>query len=147
GMEHASVALETDFQKISQYYGVDPRTLGEMSPPQAALAALSELSRTLVPNDPVPSDVTGVVTFVRRLRDTLEVFLKCFCSLRDGYNEFRAEVLVKDRESMASDRVASAKDAKELAAVLVGPTAAPEATRQVNDVFVDVMSHQVALLN
>lgn len=147
GMEHGPVALETDFQKIAQYYGVDPRALGEMTPPQAALAALGELSRTLVPNDPAPADVAGVVTFVRRLRDTLEVFLKCFCSLRDGYNEFRAEVLVKDRESMASDRVATAKDSKELAAVLVGPGAAPEATRQVNDVFVDVMSHQVALLN
>jgi type VI secretion system protein ImpI len=31
--------------------------------------------------------------------------------------------------------------------VLLGPTAAPEATRKVNDLFVDVMSHQVALLN
>jgi type VI secretion system protein ImpI len=147
GMEHASVVLETDFQKISQYYGVDPRTLGEMSPPQAALAAVAELSRSLVPNDRPPEDVVGIVTFVRRLRDALEVFLKCFCSLRDGYNEFRAEVLVKDRESLSSDRVATAKDARELAAVLVGPTSAPEATRQVNDVFVDVMSHQVALLN
>src|SRR6185295_4946131 len=94
GMEHASVVLETDFQKISQYYGVDPRLLGEMSPPQAALAAVVELSRSLIPNDRPPEDAAGIVTFVRRLRDTLEVFLKCFCSLRDGYNEFRAEVLV-----------------------------------------------------
>lgn len=147
GMEHASVILEADFQKISQYYGVDARSLGEMSPPQAAFTALTELARSILPNDRPPEDVSSVVTFVRRLRDTLEVFLKCFCSLRDGYNEFRAEVLVKDRESMASDRVATAKDARELAAVLVGPSAAPEATRQVNDVFVDVMSHQVALLN
>ena len=147
GLEHAAVVLETDFQKISQYYGIDARALGELSAPQAALSAISELSRALLPNDPAPADVQGVVTFARRLRDTLEVFLKCFCSLRDGYNEFRAEVLVKDRDSMANDRVATAKDAKELASVLVGPGAAPEATRQVNDVFVDVMSHQVALLN
>jgi type VI secretion system protein ImpI len=109
--------------------------------------ALGELTRTLIPNGRPPEDVAGVVAFVRHLRDTLEVFLKCFCSLRDGYNEFRAEVLVTDRGSMASNPVATAKDAKELAAVLVGPSAAPEATRQVNDVFVDFMSHQVALLN
>jgi type VI secretion system protein ImpI len=147
GLEHASVALEADFQKIAQYYGVDPRTLGELSPPQAALVAIGELSRTLVPGNHTPEDVASVVTFVRRLRDTLEVFLKCFCSLRDGYNEFKAEVLVRDRESMSSGSVATAKDARELAAVLLGPAAAPEATRQVNDVFVDVMSHQVALLN
>jgi type VI secretion system protein ImpI len=147
GLEHGTVALEQDFQKIAQYYGVDPRTLGEMGPPQAALAAIAELSRTLLPNNHAPEDVASVVTFVRRLRDTLEVFLKCFCSLRDGYNEFKAEVLVRDRESMSSGSVATAKDSRELAAVLLGSTAAPEATRQVNDVFVDVMSHQVALLN
>jgi type VI secretion system protein ImpI len=141
GMEHPSVTLENDFQKIAQYYGVDARQLGEMSPAQAALAALTELSRTLVPTGRPPEDVA------RRLRDTMEVFLKCFCSLRDGYQEFETGVLAKDRDSITNDQVASAKDAKELGAVLLGPTAAPEATRQVNDLFVDVMSHQVALLN
>jgi type VI secretion system protein ImpI len=147
GLEHAPVLLEKDFQKIAQYYRVDLRPLGEMTPPQAALTALAELSQTLVPTGRAPEDVAGVVIFARRLRDTLEVFLKCFCSLRDGYKEFESGVLARDRESMATDRVASAKDAKELAAVLVGPAAAPEATRQVNDLFVEVMSHQVALLN
>jgi type VI secretion system protein ImpI len=147
GLEHATVNLETDFQKIAQYYGVDPRSLGEMGPPQAALAALTELSRTLVPASRPPEDVPGIVTFARRLRDTLEVFLKCFCSLRDGYQEFETGVLAKERESAAGDLVASAKDAKELGAVLLGPGAAPEGTRRVNDLFVDVMSHQVALLN
>ena len=147
GLEHASVVLENDFQKIAQYYGVDPRSLGEMNPPQAALTALAELSKSLLPSGRPLDDVPGVVTFVRRLRDTLEVFLKCFCSLRDGYKEFQTGVLAQDRDSQANDRVATARDAKELAAVLVGPSAAPEATRQVNDVFVEVMSHQVALLN
>ncbi len=147
GMEHSAVALEADFQKIAQYYGVDARTLGELTPPQAALAALTELSRTLVPGDKPPDDVPSVLTFVRRLRDTLEVFLKCFISMRDGYKEFEAEVLARDRESLATDRVANAKDAKELGGVLLGPNAAPEATRQVNDAFVEFMAHQVALLN
>lgn len=147
GQEHASVNLETDFQKIAQYYGVDPRLLGDMSPAQAALAALTELARTLVPAGRPPEDVTQIVMFARRLRDTMEVFLKCFCSLRDGYQEFETGVLAKDRDSITSDQVAGAKDAKELGAVLLGANAAPEATRQVNDLFVDVMSHQVALLN
>lgn len=147
GVEHPPVTLETHFQKIAQYYGVDPRSLSEMSPPQAAVAALTELSRALLPAARPPEDVAGIVTFVRRLRDTLEVFLKCFCSLRDGYKEFESGVLARDRESTATDRVATAADARELGAVLLGPTAAPEATRQVNDLFVDVMSHQVALLN
>ena len=147
GLEHSSVNLENDFQKIAQYYGVDPRQLGEMSPSQAALAAVTELARTLLPAARPPEDVTQIVMFARRLRDTMEVFLKCFCSLRDGYQEFETGVLAKDRESVTSDQVAGAKDAKELGIVLLGPNAAPEATRQVNDLFVDVMSHQVALLN
>jgi type VI secretion system protein ImpI len=147
GIEHASVLLESDFQKIAQYYGVDARTLGEMTPPQAALTALTELSRTLVPGTTPLDDVASIVGFVRRLRDTLEVFLKCFCSLRDGYNEFQAEVLVRERDTLGTGTVATAKDARELAAVLVGSSATPDATRHVNDVFVDVMSHQVALLN
>lgn len=147
GLEHPSVNLETDFQKIAQYYGVDPRTLGELGPPQAALAALAELSRTLVPGGKPPEDVPGILTFARRLRDTLEVFLKCFISLRDGYQEFQKEMLTKDRESVNSDRVATAKDAKELGNVLLGPSGGPDAPRQLYDIFVEVMSHQVALLN
>ncbi len=147
GLEHGSVNLETDFQKIAQYYGVDPRTLGELGPPQAALAALAELSRTLVPGGKPPEDVPGILTFARRLRDTLEVFLKCFISLRDGYQEFQKEMLTKDRESVNSDRVATAKDAKELGNVLLGPSGGPDAPRQLYDIFVEVMSHQVALLN
>jgi type VI secretion system protein ImpI len=147
GIEHAAVNAETDFQKIAQYYGVDPRTLGELSPPQAALAALTELSRTLVPGGKAIEDVPSILAFARRLRDTLEVFLKCFIPLRDGYQEFEIGVLARDRESTEGDRVAMAKDPKELGAVLLGPTGGPDAVRQLHDIFVEVMSHQVALLN
>ncbi|APR81435.1 Hypothetical protein A7982_06784 [Minicystis rosea] len=147
GLEHGPVSIEADFQKIAQYYGVDPRQLGEMSPPQAALAAITELARSLVPAGRPPEDVTQIVMFARRLRDTMEVFLKCFVSLRDGYQEFMVGIVGGDRDSITNDQVAAAKDAKELGAVLLGQTAAPEGTRQVNDVFVAVMSHQVALLN
>ncbi len=56
-------------------------------------------------------------------------------------------MLTKDRESVNSDRVATAKDAKELGNVLLGPSGGPDAPRQLYDIFVEVMSHQVALLN
>jgi type VI secretion system protein ImpI len=144
--EHAPVAAEQDFQKIAQYYGVDARLLGEIGPPQAALAALGELSRTLVPGSKPLEDVNSVLGFARRLRDTMEVFLKCFVSLRDGYQEFEAEVLARDRNAQG-DRVGTAKDAKELGTVLLGPGGGPETARQLHEIFVDVMSHQVALLN
>lgn len=147
GSEHASVNAEPDFQKIAQYYGVDPKALGELAPPQAALLAMTELAQTLAPGTKGLEDVGSVLNFARRLRDAMEVFLKCFISLRDGYQEFEAEVLARDRSGQA-DKVATAKDAKELGGVLLDPaTAGGETPRQLHDIFVDVMSHQVALLN
>jgi type VI secretion system protein ImpI len=146
GIEHSALVNETEFQKVAQYYGVDPRTLGELGPSQAALAALVELSRTLAPGMKPPDDPAGVLTFARRLRDSMEVFMKCFVSLRDGYQEFEAEVLARDRAAQ-EDRVAAAKDAKELGSVLLDAGAGPDAARQLYDIFVEVMSHQVALMN
>lgn len=144
--EHPSLTLETDFQKISQYYGVDPHSHGELRPPDAALAALTELARSLAPGTKAPDDVASILGFARKLRDTMEVFLKCFVSLRDGYQEFEAEVLARERASQ-EDRVAAAKDAKELGIVLLSQAGGPDAARSLYDIFVDVMSHQVALLN
>jgi type VI secretion system protein ImpI len=91
-------------------------------------------------------EIPDILAFARRLRDSLEVFLKCFISLRDGYQEFEAEVLARDRTAQA-DRVATARDAKELGRVLLGDGAGAETARQLHEIFVDVMSHQVALLN
>jgi type VI secretion system protein ImpI len=146
-MEQPTIAAEQDFQKLSQYYGVDPRMLGEPSPAQAAHAAMVELARTLAPGSKPIEDVESVLTFAKRLRDAMEVFLKCFVSLRDGYQEFEAEVLARDNRPDESDRVASAKDDKELGNVLLGPQGGNDAPRQLQNIFVDVMSHQVALIN
>jgi len=146
-MEQPSIAAEQDFQKLAQYYGVDPRMLGEPSAAQAAHAAIVELSRTLAPGSKPIEDVDGVLTFAKRLRDAMEVFLKCFVSLRDGYQEFEAEVLARDKDADEGDPVAAAKDDKELGNVLLGPQGGPDAPRQLQNIFVDVMSHQVALIN
>ncbi|MDC3956521.1 type VI secretion system-associated FHA domain protein [Polyangium jinanense] len=146
-MEQPTLTAEQDFQKLSQYYGVDPRMLGEPSPAQAAHAAMIELSRTLAPGSKPIEDVESVLTFGRKLRDAMEVFLKCFVSLRNGYQEFEAEMLAREVTPDENDRVASAKDEKELGNALLGPQGGPDAPRQLQDIFVDVMSHQVALIN
>lgn len=145
--EQPAVTAESDFQKIAQYYGVDPRMMAELGPPQAALAALTELARTLAPGLKPLDDVASVLGFARRLRDTMEVFLKCFVSLRDGYRSFEEEVLARERSAGTGDRVATAKDAKDLGGVLLDPAGSPDTAHQLHDIFVDVMSHQVALMN
>lgn len=146
-MEHAPLSAEPDFQKIAHYYGVDAQALAGLGPPQAALAALTELSSCLAPGTKALSDVGSVLHFARKLRDSMEVFLKCFVSLRDGYKEFEAEVLARDRGEQ-TDRVATAKDSRELGVVLFDASSpSADAPRQLHDIFVDVMSHQVALLN
>lgn len=144
--EQASVSAEPDFQKLAQYYGVDPGAMGEMNPGKAAQTALAELSRTLAPGTKPLDDVAGILQFARRLRDSVEVFLKCFISLRDGYQAFTEQMLGTDRNT-ENDRVATAKDAKELGVILLTPAGGPEAARQLNEIFIEVMAHEVKLLN
>ncbi|MBI4705128.1 MAG: FHA domain-containing protein [Deltaproteobacteria bacterium] len=145
-IEHPAVAQEDDFQKVSRYYGVMAHEWGEINYAKAAVAALLELARVLAPGTQPPADVEPLLGFARRLRDAVEEFLKCFVSLRDGYQEFESEVLRLERV-VQGNRVANAKDGKELGAVLLGEGGGPEVRRHLHDVFVDVMTHQVALLN
>jgi type VI secretion system protein ImpI len=144
--EQASVAAESDFQKLATYYGVDVASMGELGPAKAAHTALVELSRTLAPGGKPLDDVNGILQFARRLRDSVEVFLKCFISLRDGYQAFNEQILGTDRNDQ-NDRVATAKDAKELGVILLTPSGGPEAARQLNEIFIEVMAHEVKLLN
>ena len=144
--EQAAVSAEPDFQKLAQYYGVDPAAMGEMSPGKAAQTALAELSRTLAPGMKPLDDVASILQFARRMRDSMEVFLKCFISLRDGLHAFTEQMLGTDRSDQ-DDRVATAKDAKELGVVLLTTAGGPEAPRQLNEIFIEVMAHEVKLLN
>jgi len=144
--EQTAVSAEPDFQKLAQYYGVDVAAMGEMNPGKAAQTALAELARTLAPGTKPLDDVGGILQFARRLRDAVEVFLKCFISLRDGYMAFTEQIMGTDRNDQ-NDQVAAAKDAKELGVILLTPAGGPEAARQLNEIFIEVMAHEVKLLN
>lgn len=147
-IEHSCISHEADFQKVAQYYGVPVYSMGELVPSTAALAALNELSRTLLGEQAPLDDVPKMLSFARRVRDIMEVFLKCFVSLRDGHQEFEVEVLKQERlDAQGNNTVGSAKDHKELGLVLFSDTAGPDNARHLNDIFVEVMMHQVALIN
>ncbi|MCA9625095.1 MAG: FHA domain-containing protein [Myxococcales bacterium] len=147
-IEYPPVSQEGDFQKVAQYYGVPTYEWGELSPSEAALAGMHELAKQLAPELPNLDDPTKVLGFARRLRDSMDVFLKCFVSLRDGYQEFEAEVLRRERFEQQGNRVGTAKDHQELAKVLFAPDSNSDVTcQQLQEVFVEVMTHQVAMLN
>ncbi|MBW2529696.1 MAG: FHA domain-containing protein [Deltaproteobacteria bacterium] len=146
-IEHPALGAEADFQKVTQYYGVQAHDFGELTPAIASQAALTELCRVLAPETPCPDDTEKLLAFARRLRDGMEVFLKCFISLRDGYQEFETEVLRKENYAEQDNRVGMAKDDGELGIVLFGPDANPDASHHLHEVFVEVMTHQVALMN
>ncbi len=147
-IEHPSLAQEPDFQKVSQYYGVPAHEWGELNVQSAAQAALTELAKQLAPGAGVPDDPHKMLGFARRLRDTMNVFLKAFVSLRDGYQEFEVEVLRRERFEMQGNRVGTAKGYMALAEVLFAQDADPKETSdQLHEIFVEVMTHQVALMN
>ena len=140
--EHPTLLGEDDFQKIAQYYGVDTRFLGDPKAEHVAMLVLGELAKTIAPSLKAPTDVSDILAFGRRLRDTLRVFMKCFVSLRDGYREFESEVLARDLSSDTND-LGTAPDANALGSILLGG----DRSRDLHDMFVDVMAHQVALMN
>ena len=147
-VEYPPVAQETDFQKVAQYYGVPTHEYGELTAPEAALAAIVELSKELAPETPTPDDPNKVLAFSRKLRDAMDVFLKCFVSLRDGYQEFETEVLRRERFEQQGNMVGTARDHHDLGRVIFAHDSDSEVTcRQLHEVFVEVMTHQVALLN
>ena len=147
-IEHPTVAQEGDFQKVADYYCVPVQDWGELTTHSASMAAMVELAKALAPDAPPPNDPTKVLGFARRIRDSMDVFLKCFVSLRDGYQEFEAEVLRKERFEQQGNMVGAAKDHRELSRVLFAADANSQVTcHQLHEVFVEVMTHQVALLN
>ncbi|MEM9695949.1 MAG: type VI secretion system-associated FHA domain protein, partial [Myxococcota bacterium] len=147
-VEHPSVGTEADFQKVAQYYGVPSHEWGELTFADAAVASMTELHKQLAPGVPAPDDPQKMLRFARHLRDSMEVFLKTFVSLRDGYQEFETEVLRRERMERTGNQVGAAKDHRELGTVLFGPDANSEQNCQnLSDVFVEVMTHQVAMLN
>jgi type VI secretion system protein ImpI len=148
GVEYPGVGAEADFQKLAQYYGVEARAFVDLGPAHAAHAALLELVQKLAPGTKV-DDVNALLTFAKRLRDSMEVFLRCFVSLRNGHREFEAEVLGKSTagDTTTAVTVRSAKDAAELGSVLLALPSSGDSSRELQEIFVDVMSHQVALMN
>lgn len=111
-----------------------------------ALAGVREIARALLPGAPPIEEPEDLVRFLSKVRDTIEVFLRCFIPLRDGYRQFASQLHIQ----RSNDSVEAAKDERELAASLLDwrkGTQGGDAYKSVEGTFADLMIHQLALLH
>lgn len=117
---------------------------------QIALQGVREIAQTLLPNAGPLEEPEDLVRFLSKTRDTIEVFLRCFIPLRDGYRQFTTQMDLQARGRSGNDRpgVETAKDERELAAYLLDwRNKGPDAHKAVEGTFADLMIHQLALLH
>jgi type VI secretion system protein ImpI len=122
---------------------------------QIALRGVREIAQVLVPNLGSVDDPEDLVRFLSKVRDTLEVFLRCFVPLREGYRQFATAMDIQREGPQGSEpprfgerRVENARNEQELAECLLDfKNPAGEAQRDIEGSFADLMIHQLALLN
>ena len=116
-----------------------------------ALEGLRQLATWYLPGKPPPTGSDELLGFLETIQDTLDVFLKCFVPLRDGYAYFRAQMDIQRRREPrpgGDQRVTAARDPSELAAAMLDwRTTSGDEPRVVEDTFADLMIHHAAMLN
>lgn len=148
------IAGEPDFRRVAEIYGVDVAVvsgLGTMEPPieRVALEGLRWLAATFVPEGAPLDDEAQIVRFVTRIHDTIEVFVRSFIPLRDGYRAFAAGMDLGRRgvERTGALAIEQGKSVQELTSALLDFEREEQGEhRAVEGMFADLMIHQVALL-
>jgi type VI secretion system protein ImpI len=114
---------------------------------QLALQGVREIARALMPQAGALEEPEDLVRFLSKLRDTIEVFLRCFIPLRDGYRQFASQMHLH-QTGTAERKVETAQTEQELAQHLLDwNQKGPEAHKAVERTFADLMIHQLALLH
>jgi type VI secretion system protein ImpI len=114
-----------------------------------ASEGLRSLASWYLPGAPPPRTTEDVLGFLRAIQDTLDVFMKCFVPLRDGFEQFEVEMDIRrDRAGHAPNRVEAARTSRDLAVALLDwrGTQGNEG-RAIENAFAALMTHQVATLN
>ncbi len=114
-----------------------------------ALQGIRELAQVYLPGRARLESPEEVARFLSRVRDTLDVFLRCFVPLRDGYRQFTSSMDIRRTAgAQGAMGVERAQNERELAHYLLDPNAEDGvAQRAVEGTFADLMIHQLALLN
>ena len=134
--------------------GLASTGLINLSLDQMALQGLRELAQSLTPGKALTT--TGdLARFITKLHDTVEVFCRCFIPLREGYAQFVSSLdlqrAARQRSMMRSPSYLSAEAAREpadlAAALLDWQDRSMDAPKAIEEIFADLMIHQVALLD
>jgi type VI secretion system protein ImpI len=128
---------------------VDSREAKQRKLEQIALQGVREISRALLPHAPPLEEPEDLVRFLSKTRDTIEVFLRSFVPLREGYRQFASQMHIQtgDKGTVAA-RIEAARDERELAQHLLDWTnRGADAHKAIEGTFADLMIHQLALLH
>ncbi|MEO7034523.1 MAG: type VI secretion system-associated FHA domain protein [Polyangiaceae bacterium] len=134
--------------------GLAQTGLLNLSLDQMALQGLRELAGSLAPGMALAT--TGdLARFITKLHDTIEVFCRCFIPLREGYAQFVSSLdlhkAAMQRSMMRSTSYLAAEGAREpaalAAALLDWRDRSMDAPKAIEEIFADLMIHQVALLD
>lgn len=140
-----AIARDPDYLLLAARYGIEePVSLDTF-----ALRGLMEMLASYVPGLEPPRNVDELAMFMQCLQDTLDVFLRGFVRLREGHRQFEAQMDIRRAtdEAHGAD-VETAATPEQLARVLLDfREGSPDAPRDVEGAFADLMIHQVALLN
>ena len=123
-----------------------------LGPEMLALQGLRELASSLVPG--VTLDTTGeVARFITKVHDSLDVFMRSFIPLRDGYSQFVSSLSLQRgaapgiQRSAAYNAIEAATTPEVVAKAMLDPRDPSfDAPQAVEGIFADLMLHQLALL-
>lgn len=141
------IGQEPEFRALSGEHGLATDVSGQR-PEDIALQGLTELAADYAPDSVRPNTAEDWARFLTKLSDTLDMFLRCFIPLRDGYRQFEADMALRAPGGRPTQAVETAKDPKELGLRLLDwRDPSHEAPQAVESIFADLMVHQVAMLN
>jgi type VI secretion system protein ImpI len=149
--QYPRLESEAEYGALLARYGLRTEKDTSGPPRELVFQAVREMAVNYLPKLGAPRTAEELATFISKVNETLEVFLKCFVQLRNGHRQFEADLGLRRPQRNPLDpreSIESAQDAQELSARLLDfRDNSFEASGAVESVFADIMIHQVALLN
>lgn len=145
--ECPALQQEPEFRELITQWGLQPGP--SVTVEEVAARGLRELAADFLPQLNAPATPQELVAFLGKVQATLDVFIRSFVPLRDGYQQFRSHI--RDTHAQpdpAGLTVGRVRDARELGAILLDwHDQNPQILRDIETTFADLMIHQVAMIN